>query len=742
MPGKKGTSKAAPVTGLAATAGRYWRWIKSNSLDLWAGATTVGWVLGQIFGPILRFSGRNLWALLSNTGLWRRVSYHGSSVAFVAAIALLFGLFSLTRSYTPPADADLWTINRPPSVTMLDRSGEEIGIRGSQYDDPVPLEDLPPYVVAAFLSTEDRRFYRHNGFDLRGFIRAMVTNLRSGSFREGASTITQQLARNLFLSNERSLERKLQELNLAFWLETRYSKDELLSLYLNRTYLGAGTFGIDAAAQLYFNKSARDLTLPEAALLAGLPKAPSTLSPTVNFEGAAKRSLEVIDNLVETRVIDRTTAEIAKTTPPELDIQTAYNDFGYFFDYVYELADALVEGIESDIVITTTIDSSLQQKAQAAVTATLTEENLALGAEQAALIAYDNDGAITAMVGGRSYEESQFNRATQARRQPGSAFKPFVYLAALEGGMTPRTLFIDQPTEVEEWKPRNYTNEFLGPMRMTEAMARSVNSVAVQASETVGRKNVVEAARRNGITSDLKAHPSVALGSMEVTLEEITSAYLPFARKGLSATPYAILKIENRENEILYEHEPSPQTQLFKENVSADMTHLMHQVMLNGTGSRANLGRRDAAGKTGTTNDWRDAWFIGYTAQITAGIWVGNDLNTPMDKITGGSLPAAIWRNFMLAAHEDVTNVALPGAFAATGSEELRLIEFYNGLQEDFRGARYAEAGGRRSNDPYAYNERVEQVEGYTAREEELERQRREQRRRERRRWWIFGGRD
>lgn len=711
--------------------------------DLWAGLSTVGWVLGQILGPPLYFARRTLHAITSNQAFWKTIALHSSSLVLVGMIAGLFGLFTITRSYTPPQDVDLWTINRPASITLLDKNGEEIGSRGSQYDDPVPLEELPPYVIAAFVSTEDRRFYSHHGFDPRGFARAMLTNLRAGRFREGASTITQQLARNLFLSNDRKLTRKLQELNLAFWLEAHYSKDEILSLYLNRTYLGAGTFGVDAAATLYFNKSARDLTLPEAALLAGLPKAPSSLSPTVNFDGATKRSLEVIDNLVETRIIDQTTAEIAKTTPPVLDIQTTYNDFGYFFDYTYERAAKLIGKIDTDIIITTTLDSALQQQAQSAVTSTMTAENFALGAEQAALISYDRDGAIVAMVGGLAYKESQFNRATQARRQPGSAFKPIVYLAALEGGMTPRTLFIDQPTEVEEWKPRNYSNKFLGPMRMTEAVARSINSVSVQASEAVGRANVVEAARRIGITSQLKQHPSLALGSMEVTLEEITSAYLPFAREGLSVTPYAILAIKNRKNELLYEHSPTPEKQLFTKATAENLTHLLHQVMLNGTGSRANLGRRDTAGKTGTTNAWRDAWFIGYTAQFTTGVWIGNDENTSMQKITGGSLPAAIWRNYMLAAHKDMENIALPGAYPAKDSaDQLRLVTFYNGLQEDLRNAKYIETtAAQLPTNPDIYDdEELNTVYNQRARQRELARERRRQRRRERP-WWGLGRR-
>ncbi len=653
----------------------------SFMLDLWAGLRTIGWVLWLALKPLGQLS----WKALRAWPFWKRVILHGSSVAYAVIIAIFLGLFGLTREYTPPDDVDLWAINRPPSVTLLDREGNNIGTRGSHYGEPVALTEMPDYLINSFVSTEDRRFFNHHGFDPRGFLRAAITNIRSGRMREGASTITQQLARNLFLSSDKTVNRKLMELHLATWLETHYTKEEILSLYLNRTYLGSGAYGVEAASNLYFNKSARELTLPEAAMLAGLPKAPSSLSPRNNLDGAQRRAREVIGNLVETKSIDRSTAEIAKAAPPEVQNLNLSNDFGYYVDYVLSQTAGLLGGIDQDIVITTSIDSSLQEHAIQAVKDSISEETSVLGAEQAALMAYRNDGSVAAMVGGRSYKESQFNRATQAMRQPGSAFKPFVFLTALENGMHTRTLFIDQPTMIEQWRPRNYTRTYSGPMRMNEAMANSINSIAVQASETVGRTKVVETARRLGITRELKTHPSLALGAMEVTLSELTSAYLSFARNGLSATPYTILKIENRAGELLYEHELTPESQIFSKSVSSDMTHLMHQVMLSGTGKRAKLGSRDAAGKTGTTNNWKDAWFIGYTADLTAGTWVGNDENRSMDKVTGGSLPAEIWRNFMLAAHTDLPEKSLSGAYPAqTSSETMRIVEYYNGLQDDF----------------------------------------------------------
>ncbi len=699
-------------------------------LDLWAGLQTVGWVFWQLLKPIGKLS----WKGLQYWPFWKRVFLHGSSVAFFLSIAFFLGLFSITRTTTPDKDVDLWSINRPASVTVLDKDGELIGIRGSHYGDPVPLDELPDYVVATFVSTEDRRFYGHSGFDLRGLARAALTNIRAGRMREGASTITQQLARNLFLSADKTVTRKLKELHLAIWLEARYSKEEILSLYLNRTYLGSGAYGVEAASQIYYNKSARELTLPEAALLAGLPKAPSTLSPTVNFEGAARRATEVIDNLVETKKIDKRSAALAKLAPPNLEMTNLNADFGYAVDHVLIQTANILDGINEDIVISTTLSTEVQRMAVAAVRETLTEETDLLGAEQAALIAFGNEGNLLAMVGGRSYDDSQFNRATQAMRQPGSVFKPFVFLAALENGMHTRTLFIDQPTIVEGWRPRNYTGDYRGPMRMIDAMAQSVNSVAVQVSETVGREKVIEAARRLGVTHKLIEHPSVALGSYEVTLNEITSSYLPFAREGLSATPYSLLRVENRQGELLYEYMPTQETDLFDKTTSQDMTHLMHQVMLSGTGRRASLGKRDAAGKTGTTNDWKDAWFVGYTAQMTAGTWVGNDENRSMEEVTGGTLPAQIWQKFMLAAHDKLEMKPLPGATPAkAGSEVIRLVEYYNGLSEDFRTASYAQQQEMPRQSRSLFN-KAEETDPTTSNDQPEESKKK-------RGWWPFGQR-
>ena len=593
-----------------------------------------------------------------------------------------------------PADVDLWNVNRQSAIIVLDRNGEEIAARGARYGEQVEPAELPRYLVDAILATEDRRFYDHTGVDIRGTLRAATANAKSGAVVEGGSTITQQLAKNLFLSPEQTYTRKIREALLALWLEGRYSKEEILSLYLNRIYLGAGAYGVESAALTYFGKSARDVTLAEAAMLAGLPKAPSTYAPTQNPKGAERRAGVVLDNLLEVNAVTPFEAREARLNPAQIIIQNTDNDLGYFFDYVAAKAKDLAPSVPGDIIVRTTIDQKLQRDAEAAVKAGLTVDARIKGAEQAALVAYDADGAMRAMVGGRSYKASQFNRAAQAERQPGSAFKPFVYVAAMEAGLSPSSRFVDRPVQFGDWAPTNYTDRYRGPVRLTEAMAQSINTVAAQVTERVGPKKVAEAAMRFGV-QDVPAFRAIALGAVDVTLEEFTAAYLPFANGGLKPTPYAIASIETRDGETLYAHKPAEPERVMSPAVAKHMTHMLYQVMHSGTGRRAHLGRRPAAGKTGTTNDWRDAWFVGYTAQLTAGVWVGNDDYRPMDKVTGGAIPAEIWKNFMVAAHQGLPARRLDGAFpAATYAEENSLLDFYNDVSRGL--ARVARDGNPR----------------------------------------------
>jgi penicillin-binding protein 1A len=611
------------------------------------------------------------------------------SLGAVGALGVLYAAF-VVLAPRPADDADLWAVNRQPSVVILDRSGVELAARGARYGQQVSVAELPSYLVKAIVATEDRRFFEHRGVDFRGSLRALLRNLRAGRVVEGGSTITQQLARNLFLSFDQNYERKAREALLALWIEGRYTKEQILSIYLNRIYFGAGAYGIDSAARTYFGKSAREVTLAEAVMLAGLPKAPSQLAPTLNPGGAQSRANEVLENLRETGAISEFEAREAVLHPAVISGGETDADIGWFFDYVAERAFALMgDKVPGDLIVTTTIDKRLQGLAEGAVKSSLGVDARTAGAEQAALIAYDVNGAIRAMVGGRSYLESQFNRATQAMRQPGSAFKPIVYAAALEDGVTPDSVFVDQPVDIDGWKPENYTPGYAGRMRLTEAVAKSVNTIAVQISEQIGRGKSVEMAKRLGIRSDIEPVASIALGGVNVTLEELAAAYIPFANEGWAPEPHAIERIENQNLELLYERPAVKPRRAIAGETAEAMTHLLYQVMSTGTGAGARLSNRDSAGKTGTTNDWRDAWFIGYTAQIVAGVWVGNDAFTPMQKVTGGTIPARIWKEFMAGAHQDLPRVALKGAYpAATYADESQLLMFYSDVSAGLRDVR------------------------------------------------------
>ncbi|MGF1545376.1 MAG: transglycosylase domain-containing protein, partial [Parvularculaceae bacterium] len=623
-------------------------------------------------------------------GLATRLAGHAFALGSVAAGLVVYAALFVIAPDTPET-RDLWSINRTPAIVVLDRHGEELAVRGARYGEAVGVGDLPPYLVEAFLATEDRRFYEHHGVDARGVARAALANLRSNGIAEGGSTITQQLAKNLFLSPEQSYIRKAREALLALWLEGRFDKDEILSVYLNRIYMGAGAFGVEGAARTYFNKSARDVTLAEAALLAGLPQAPSALAPTNNPDAARRRAGEVIDNLLETGAIDLEAAAAARDEDVTIADPDADAAFGYFFDYVAEQAQRLAGADAADLVVQTTLDPELQRAAAAAVANALDEKAGDLGARQGALIAFDNeDGALRAMVGGKSYLESQFNRATQARRQPGSAFKPVVFAAAFENDYEPTSRVVDQPLDIAGWRPRNYNNRFDGPVRLTEAMAQSINTVAVQISEDVGRDKVIEMARRLGLSSDIpQAEAGIALGAFDATLEDLTAAYLPFARGGRAARPYAIARIEDGLGGVVYERARASEENVVSSRVARQVTHSLYQVVISGTGRSARLGGRPAVGKTGTTNDWRDAWFIGYTNQLAAGVWVGDDAYKPMKEVTGGALPAEIWRAFMANAHEGVAVAALPGAYAAKrDADAVEVARFYADAARGFRDVR------------------------------------------------------
>ncbi len=601
----------------------------------------------------------------------------GAKVAYWSTVAGLWGLVAvggtvLYYALTLPSTDNLWDIDASPSVTIAATDGTPVVTRGGRHGTAVRLADLPPYLIDAVVATEDKRFYSHLGIDPIGLARAMVANLKAGAVVQGGSTITQQLAKNIFLTPERTLDRKLQEALLALWLEAKFTKDEILTLYLNRVYLGGGAYGIEAASQRYFGRSARDVTLPEAAMLAGLLKAPSRYAPTNDLARSQDRAATVLAVMVRDGRIEHKDGQWAYDNPAVLRGAARSQSANYFADWVVDRVSGYAGRPNSSLVVRATLDTDLQRAAERAIDAALARNETALGVTQAALVAMTPDGAIRAMVGGRSYGESQFNRAVYAERQPGSAFKPVVFMTALERGLTPDTLRVDAPILVDGWSPRNYSETHTGVMTLTNALAKSINTVAVQISEEVGRENVIRTARRLGIRSDMAPHASLALGTFEVTLLELTSAYAAFANGGASVIPHGIESIETISGNRLYQRRGAGLGPIMSQQTLGMMNHMLGETVRTGTGRRAALRGRPSGGKTGTSQDFRDAWFVGYTADLVVGVWVGNDDGTPMREVTGGGVPAGIWRDFMESTQRGVQVSALPGTYvpagAATGS--------------------------------------------------------------------------
>lgn len=541
-----------------------------------------------------------------------------------------------------------------PSITIQSEDGTAIANYGQTFGEYISFDEMPTHLIEAILATEDRRFFYHSGMDSMGILRAMFANVRAGHIVQGGSTITQQLAKNLFLSPERTLKRKVQELLIAFELERRFTKQEILALYLNRVYLGAGTYGIDAASNRYFNKPIQEVNLSEAAMIAGLLKAPSRYSPASNKELSQKRATQVLENMVDAGVISRIRADDAKAHPAKVrtitdDSRNAY----YFADWIAEQIPNFITNLQEDILVKTTLNASLQQMADKAVVRVLDTEGKKRNADQAAFLAMTPDGAIRAMVGGRNYVESQFNRVTQARRQPGSAFKMFVYGAALEMGYTPYDVEDDAPLVIGKWKPENYTQGYAGQVTLQTAFARSLNTVAVRVSESIGRWRVINFAKKLGVRSPLGDEPSLALGTSEMSPMELTTAYAHIAALGHQVVPFGILEIRSRQGELLYQHVPEESVEVVDTHTTMMLTGMMQETVEQGTAKRARIGR-PVAGKTGTSQNYRDAWFVGFTPDIVAGVWIGNDDNSPTKGVTGGSLPAAIWHDVMAQYLEHV----------------------------------------------------------------------------------------
>jgi penicillin-binding protein 1A len=591
--------------------------------------------------------------------------------------------------------SDDWLKKQDLSITFLDRYGAVVGQRGIKHDDAVPLDQYPDYVIKAVLATEDRRFYEHFGIDVIGTLRAVTVNARSAGVVQGGSSITQQLAKNVFLSNERTITRKINEAFLALWLEQRLAKQEILKLYLDRVYMGGGTFGIQAAAEFYFGKSVRDVDLAEAAMLAGLFKAPAKYAPHVNLPAARARANDVLDNLVVAGFMTQSQIVAAQRNPATPIERSRDQSPDWYLDFAFKEAQRLAEagklGDNRVLVIRTALDPNVQKRADEVVEENLRESGRAYHVKQSASAFMDIDGAVRAIIGGRDYGVSQFNRATDAARQPGSSFKPYVYLTALMSGkFKPTTIVTDRPTCIGNYCVHNYSGGYAGSLPLSLALAKSLNTIAIQLSIAIGagdshagRAKIIDTCRKLGITTPLEDTPSLPVGQSDVILLEHAAGYAAFANGGKKTTPYAATEIRNSRGELLYEHDRDapPQEQVVPFEKIAELDTMMKRVVEEGTGGRAQLGPGvDVIGKTGTTNGYKDAWFCGFTGNMGGCVWYGNDDNEAMNNMTGGTLPAKTWHDVMAYAHQGIAikpirGLASPATLAALDSAPPKTLE-------------------------------------------------------------------
>jgi penicillin-binding protein 1A len=583
---------------------------------------------------------------------WRRLVKALAHLGFLACIWAV-GALAVVLAYEAtqlPDISNLQSMTRPGEVRLVSADGAEFASYGAQHGRPIQALRLPADLINALLATEDRRFHSHFGVDPLSVLRAVYVNLRAGSIRQGGSTLTQQLAKNLFLNPARSLERKLQEMLLAFWLEASFSKPQILTIYLNRVYFGSGSYGIGAAARKFFGKPAEKLGLYQSALLVGLLKAPTRYNPIANPGLSAKRTRQVLLNMVDADFLDQAQADAASAKPaPIQGTASVSRGHRYFAYWALDRAADYTGPMNADRTIHTTLDLRLQLLAEAAVKDGLSRVGKVGGARQAAMVVIGHDGAVLAMVGGRNHAESQFNRATQALRQPGSAFKPLVYLAALSVGYGPSSMIQDTPLEIGGWAPRNFDSQFRGPVTLRQALAASLNVATVRLSEAIGRPRTIALARQLGITAGLNDEPSLALGAGEVTVLELTAAYVALANGGYPVKPYGIASVSTLGASAAYRHRQDFLPPVAASDVMIALDGMLQEVIRSGTGRQAAIGQR-AAGKTGTSQKNRDAWFIGYAGALVAGVWVGRDDAAPMEKVTGGGLPAQIWSRFMRGA--------------------------------------------------------------------------------------------
>ena len=569
---------------------------------------------------------------------------------FLSFLVITFAGWLLYCVLTLPDIDQAVARTRQPSTTITAENGNEVKTFGSVYSEVIRLNELPSYVPDAIISTEDRRFYAHFGFDIVAFTRAMLTNIFMGRYAQGGSTITQQVAKNLFLTSQKNIKRKTQELLLAFWLEHKFSKEQILTLYLNRVYLGAGTYGIEAASQKYFQKSSRDMNLLEAAIIAGMLKAPSRYNPIASAERAKARAKVVLQNMVNNDTLTERQMKYALTLPVGEDKSYKVQGADYFADWVYREVNDYIGERDNDIYVYTTLDQKIQENAEKILReAVLAAKNR--NVSEGAVVVLNKSGEVKAMVGGIDYRKSQFNRAVTALRQPGSAFKPFVYLTALQNGWKREDRIDDVPLSIGKWKPENYDKKYYGSVTLDEALMKSLNLATVNLSESLSRKDIIRTAKKMGISTPVENTPSLALGTFEVKVIDMATAYSAIANGGYATWPHAIKEIYTRDGYQLYQREADIENRILDAGAVKDLTKMLEKVISQGTGRRAKI-PGFAVGKTGTTQDYRDAWFVGFTDEYVIAVWVGNDDNSPMQGVTGGTLPAEIWRKIALSVRE------------------------------------------------------------------------------------------
>jgi len=595
--------------------------------------------------------------------------YWGTIASIWFAVILVSAVTVYSLMAEDPLKAGL--SKKPAKITILSESQNVIAEKGLRRSH-VQLEDMPPHLIQAVLTTEDRRFYYHYGFDPIGITRALVRNYQAGRVVEGGSTITQQLVKVLFLKPDRTYWRKTEEVLLALSLEWRFEKEQILELYLNRIYFGAGNYGVEAATQHYFGKSVGDISVYEAAILAGLIRSPSYYAPTNDLERSLGRARVVLNSMRSHGDITLEEYNTALANPPGLRNYLPSQSYGYVIDWVLKKLPDLGLDLKSDMVVQTTLNYELQATAQRIVKDKMNQNGDDFNAGEAAAVILDTKGAVKALVGGRNYEGNQFNRAVQAKRQPGSTFKPFVYLTALEKGLTPESKVHDGRLRIGDWTPANYNDRYYGDVTLRDALAKSMNTAAVRLSEWAGRNQVLKTAHRLGITSELQPNASIALGTSEVSLVELTSAYVPFANGGFSAMPHIIKSVKDAEGNVVHDVGRTNWGRVVRPAHVAQMNDMLMATISYGTGNKASIAPHPAAGKTGTGQEYRDAWFMGYSAHYVTGVWIGNDDFSPMGRVTGGSLPTMIWHDLMTYAHLQKEPAFLPGTEGLVANDGTR----------------------------------------------------------------------